>query len=49
MQIASPRLGTGMLPSGGALVAIGATIAIVAAAGFFISQRLDGYPVYGLP
>ncbi len=41
MQIATPRLGTGMLPSGGALVAIGATIVIVAAAGFFISQRLN--------
>ncbi len=41
MQIASPRFGTGLLPSPGALVAIGVALAIIAGAGFFINQRLN--------
>ena len=41
MQIATPRFGSGLVPSVGALVAIGVTVGIVAAAGFFINQRLN--------
>src|SRR5947207_1784194 len=41
MQIATPRLGSGFLPSPGALVAIGVAVAVVAGAGFFINQRLN--------
>ena len=41
MQIATPRFGTGMVPSAGGLVAIGVAIALVAGAGFFINQRLN--------
>lgn len=41
MQIATPRFGSRFVPSGGALVAIGVAVAVVAGAGFFINQRLN--------
>ena len=41
MQIASPRFGTGLLPSPGALVGIGVAVAIITGTGFLINQRLN--------